>query len=239
MKINGNEILARFGIKTSRTDSVPVRIFEENVSLYPVLAERDIAVPLFNMYFSIVRAHSAGKKVILCGNGGSMADAQHIAGELAKSFEKERPVKAAERKRLMKFTEGRVIADCLEQGIACVVLGLNHSLTSAVANDFSRPDMEYAQELYAVANSGDVFVGISTSGNASNVVYACVTARALGLDTFGLTGERGGKLAKRAACCLKVPGTETRLIQEQQQSVYHVLCLMVESRFWKKGKSIG
>ncbi len=236
MKTNGNEILAGLGIKTCRPDSGSVRIFNENISRYPYMAERDVAVPLFRMYFSIVKAHLAGKKVIVCGNGGSMADAQHIAGELCKSFEMQRPLKALERKRLNRYPEGKAIAECLEQGIACLVLGLNHSLSSAVANDFIRPNMEYAQELYATWNSGDVFIGISTSGNASNVVNACVTARVFGLDTFGLTGERGGRLAERAECCVKVPGTETRLIQERQQPVYHVLCLMLERRFWKRVK---
>ena len=122
--------------------------------------------------------------------------------------------------------------DDLEQGFPVHVLGLNGALASAVQNDNPMRDLPYAQELYACARRGDVLLGISTSGNAANVCYATITARALGLATIGLTGRDGGKLAPLADIALKAPGKSTRSIQESHLAMYHTLCAMVEACFF-------
>jgi D-sedoheptulose 7-phosphate isomerase len=178
------------------------------------------------------RCFRSGGTLFLAGNGGSMADALHISGELLKSFKRPRPAPEAHRARLAALPGGEALAAHLQQGMRALVLGANLSLRSAVDNDVPLPNMALAQELYALGRPGDVLLGISTSGNAQNVLYAATVARALGVTVIGLTGARGGKLAEAADVAIRVPATETDAAQTLHQQVYHVLCDMLEAQLF-------
>ena len=127
-----------------------------------------------------------------------MSDALHISGELDKAYKKKRPIPTAQALRLKTVPGGEELAGCLPVGLRSMVLGNNPALASAVENDFSQPYLGYAQELYALAHAGDVVLGISTSGNAKNVLYAVQTAHLLNMTSIGLTGESGGVLSGQA-----------------------------------------
>ncbi len=170
----------------------------------------------------------SGGKLLLCGNGGSAADADHIAGELLKGFCKRRPLSGDERKALPPEWGGK-----LQGGLPAIPLNGLPALSSAFANDVD-PMLTYAQLVWGLGNRGDVFLGISTSGNARNVCAAAQAARALGLKTIALTGESGGALAPLCDLAIRVPARETYLVQEQHLPVYHCLCLMLEDEFFSE-----
>lgn len=182
-------------------------------------------------------ALATGGTLYLCGNGGSMADALHISGELLKAFARRRPLPAALAQALRRERYGEALAAHLQAGLRAHVLGANPILASAVANDIPVPGIGYAQELAALARPGDVFLGISTSGQATNVLMALSVARALGLATIGLTGSAraDNPLASGVDVPLVVPGTETATVQEQHIALYHQLCLMLEAHFFPAG----
>jgi phosphoheptose isomerase len=171
-----------------------------------------------------------GGTLFLAGNGGSMADALHISGELLKSFKRPRPLPEAHQLRLKSLPHGEALAQHLQRGLRAVVLGANLSLRSAMENDSPLPNLALAQELYALARPGDVFMGISTSGDARNVLYAASVARALGLTVIGLTGAHGGALAPLCDVAVRVPASETDVVQTWHQQVYHLLCDMLEAQ---------
>jgi D-sedoheptulose 7-phosphate isomerase len=159
-----------------------------------------------------------------------MADALHISGELLKSFKRPRPLPEAHQLRLKSLPHGEALAQHLQRGLRAVVLGANLSLRSAMDNDSPLPNLALAQELYALARPGDVFMGISTSGDARNVLYAASVARALGLTVIGLTGAHGGALAPLCDVAVRVPASETDVVQTWHQQVYHLLCDMLEAQ---------
>ena len=162
-----------------------------------------------------------------------MADALHISAELLKAFTLPRPLDAGKRQRLAEAgPDGAMLGQVLQCGLRTMVLGLNHSLSSAVENDVSQQSIGYAQELLAMARGGDVLLGISTSGNARNVCYAAQVARALDVTVIGLTGQAGGKLASLADVSIRAPTTDTARVQEYHQPLYHCLCEMLEVRFF-------
>ena len=173
-----------------------------------------------------------GGTLFVAGNGGSMADAIHISGELNKAFKRQRPVPDVHRQRLAAQPDGEVLARHLQPGLRTVVLGINPALSSAVDNDFSLAHAGLAQEFYALARAGDVFLGISTSGNAQNVAYTASVAAALGCAVIALTGEGGGRLAQQADVVLRAPAQMTPEVQNWHIILYHTLCAMLEDAFW-------
>jgi D-sedoheptulose 7-phosphate isomerase len=184
-------------------------------------------------YGVIVASQEYGGCLYLCGNGGSMADALHISAELLKSFVLPRPLDADRRQWLTEAgPDGKMLGQVLQRGLRTTVLGLNHSLASALENDVSTQGIGYAQELMALARGGDVLLGISTSGNARNVCYAAQVARALDMAVIGLTGQGGGKLASLADIAIRAPVTDTGRVQEYHQPLYHCLCEMLEVHFF-------
>ncbi len=183
---------------------------------------------LIRAYRALVLAYQRGGTLYLCGNGGSMADALHISGELLKSYAHARPLPPWMRRSLKGQPDGGRLARNLEGGLGAVVLGANPALASAVENDMPDRDMRYAQELLALARPGDVLLGISTSGNAASVVYAVEAARALGLTTLALTGAGGGRLAALADVTVRAPLAQTDRAQEAHLMLYHALCEMLE-----------
>jgi len=171
-------------------------------------------------------------KVLLCGNGGSASDCDHIVGELMKSFLRPRPIPAAHRDALSQAgSEGRALADALQGGFPCVALTAHTALNLAVANDVAA-DVVFAQQVYVSGRAGDVLWGLSTSGNSVNVVNAFRVARILGMRTIALTGLAGGKLAQMADVAVRVPATATPQVQELHLPIYHALCAALEERFF-------
>lgn len=198
---------------------------------YPVLkpCEESIA----QAYEILEACYEHDGKLLIAGNGGSAADAEHIAGELMKRFKTPRPVpqEFAEKLKTADPVRGPELARNLERGLMAIPLVAHEALSTAYINDVDGLGV-FAQQLYGFGRPGDVFLGISTSGNSKNVMSATVVARALGLQVIGLTGESGGELAKVADVAIRVPEKETYRIQELHLPVYHCLCLMLEDRFF-------
>ncbi len=170
------------------------------------------------------------KKIILvAGNGGSAADSEHIVGELMKSFVLPRPLDEALRRRLIEVDPvlGIHIATHLQQGIGAICLSSHTALGSAFANDVDSA-LSYAQQVVGYGSEGALFWGISTSGNAKNIVQAAVTAKAMGMKVLGMTGHDGGVLKKYCDVCLTVPEKETFRVQELHLPIYHALCIALE-----------
>jgi D-sedoheptulose 7-phosphate isomerase len=175
---------------------------------------------------------AAGGKILVCGNGGSASDAEHIVGELMKSFAYRRPLPQAERHRLLQaFPNAHELADALEGALPSVSLVGQVGLLTAFANDVSY-DYGFAQQVYGLGRPGDALVVLSTSGNSRNIVHACQIARVKGLAVLGLTGRHGGHVAPLCDVALRVPADETHVIQELHLPVYHYLCLALEHAFF-------
>ena len=215
------------------TDSVNVlRHIDELTKRYPSLSEcrQDIE----EAFYILKEAYEGGHKLLVAGNGGSAADAEHIAGEMMKKFRIRRqvPGEFAEKLTAVDPERGRMLAANLEQSLTTVPLVTCEAITTAYMNDVDAIGV-FAQQLYGFGRCHDVFLGISTSGNSENIISACVVAKALDMKVIVLTGAGGGKLAGFADVAIKVPETETYLIQELHLPVYHCLCMMLEEQFFK------
>lgn len=188
---------------------------------------------IIDAYQIMEDCYSHDGKLLIAGNGGSAADSEHIAGELMKRFETPRPVPAefAEKLKSVDPVRGVDLSKNLERGLMAIPLVAHEAMTTAYINDVDGQGV-FAQQLYGFGRPGDVFLGISTSGNSKNVMSATVVARALGIKVIGLTGAKGGELAKAADVAVKVPQTETYMIQELHLPVYHCWCLMLEDHFF-------
>lgn len=184
-------------------------------------------------YELLEAAYSNGRKLLVCGNGGSASDSEHIVGELMKEFKLKRKVYSDQAAALREIDPelGQVLADNLQGALPAICLTGHSSLTTAFMND-ANADLVFAQQVNGYGKAGDVFLGISTSGNSKNVLYAAVNAKAKGLKVIGLTGAKENKLMKYADVCIRVPETETYKIQELHLPVYHCLCLMLEENFF-------
>ena len=202
------------------------------VERYPVLAneKQDIV----DAYTIIEKSYHNSGKLLIAGNGGSAADAEHIVGELMKSFMLKRKLPSDFANKLLEVNEklGKVLSENLQSALPAIALDGHMSLTTAYMND-CEPLLCFAQQVNGYGREGDVFLGISTSGNSKNVLYAATVARAKGMKVIGLTGEKDSKLSAFADVCIKVPQVETYKIQELHLPVYHCLCLMLEERFFK------
>ncbi len=184
-------------------------------------------------YELLSEAYTNGRKLLVCGNGGSASDSEHIVGELMKEFKLKRKVYGDQASALKAIDPelGQVLADNLQGALPAICLTGHSSLTTAFMND-ANADLVFAQQVNGYGKPGDVFLGISTSGNSKNVLYAAVNAKAKGLKVIGLTGAKESKLMQYADVCIRVPETETYKIQELHLPVYHCLCLMLEENFF-------
>jgi D-sedoheptulose 7-phosphate isomerase len=182
---------------------------------------------------SLIKCFQHGGKLLICGNGGSYSDSGHIAGELMKSFERERPIDKNLRKKLLTLesVRGKYLAEKLQHGFPAIALTGHSDLITAVAND-TDADLIFAQQVVGYGNAGDILIAISTSGNSRNVLDAIITAKAKDLVIIGLTGETGGKMKSYCEILINVPGKNTALVQELHLPVYHTLCRIVESAFF-------
>ena len=209
----------------------PMKYLEELVERYPALdAVKD---DVRKAYELLEACYEQGGKLLIAGNGGSCADAEHIVGELMKGFVKRREVSDsfAECLRNADEVRGAELAKKLQGGLPAIALTGHAGLSTAYLNDVDG-DLIFAQQTYGYGRPGDVLIGISTSGTAKNVMYAMTVAKALGMKTIGLTGKDGGALKREADVSVVVPETETFKIQELHLPVYHALCLMLEERFF-------
>lgn len=190
-------------------------------------------------YQIMEESFASGCKLLTAGNGGSAADAGHIAGELMKRFQIPRPVEPdyAQRLRSADSKIGAELAKKLERGLMTIPLISHDALATAYMNDVDGTCV-FAQQLFGFGRTGDVFLGISTSGSSRNILYAAVAARAGGIRVIGLTGKDGGELAEMADAAVKVPETETYKIQELHLPVYHCWCRMLEEHFFGKKENM-
>jgi D-sedoheptulose 7-phosphate isomerase len=201
------------------------------IKRYPILepSKNDIA----SAYDILEEAYSAGRKLLVAGNGGSAADSEHIVGELMKEFKLKRKIYSAQADRLKKIDAdmGLVLAENLQGTLPAISLVGEPGLSTAFMND-AVPELVFAQQVNGYGKAGDVFLGISTSGNSKNILYAAVAAKSKGLKVIGLTGQKENKLETFADVCIHVGETETYKIQELHLPVYHCLCLMLEDKFF-------
>lgn len=203
------------------------------IERYPILEE--CRQTLIDAYLIMEEAYEGDHKLLIAGNGGSAADSEHIAGELMKRFKTPRPItpEMAEKLKTIDPVRGADLAKNLERGLMAIPLVAHEALSTAYINDVDGLGV-FAQQLFGFGRPGDVFLGISTSGNSKNVMSATVVARALGIKVIGLTGAKGGELAQVADVAVKVPETETYMIQELHLPIYHCWCLMLEDKFFGK-----
>ena len=183
---------------------------------------------------AIIDSYKNGGKLLVCGNGGSASDSDHIVGEFMKSFERKRPLSHTLKANLENVSSdrGMYLAEKLQQGLPAISLSAHAVLTSAVANDIDG-DLVFAQQITGYGNNGDILIGMSTSGNSQNVIDALIVAKAKGLVTIGLTGKTGGQMKEFCDILINVPETRTAFVQELHLPVYHTLCMMVEDYFFK------
>lgn len=198
---------------------------------YPQLAE--IQTDIIEAYLLLEECYKNSGKLLVAGNGGSAADSEHITGELMKRFRKPRPIpdELATRLKEIDPERGKLLAENLECALMAIPLVAHEALTTAYINDVDGSGV-FAQQLYGFGRAGDVFLGISTSGNSQNIINAAVVAKALGIKVIGLTGNKGGELAAMCDVAVKVPESETYMIQELHLPLYHCWCLMLEEKFF-------
>lgn len=188
---------------------------------------------IINSYLIMEECYSNGGKLLVCGNGGSAADSEHIVGELMKGFKMPRKMNEEFSKKLKDADPemGATLAENLQGALPAIALDGHIALSTAYMND-CEPLLCFAQQVNGYGNSGDVFLGISTSGNSKNVLYAATVARAKGMKVIGLTGAKDSKLSQFADVCVKAPNTETYMIQELHLPIYHCWCLMLEDKYF-------
>ena len=208
------------GIKMKEND-----IFYELLGRYPALEK--CKNEIYAAYEALINCYDGGGKLLCCGNGGSAADSDHLVGELMKGFLKQRPLNEEEKAKI----GNDYISSYLQKGLPAISLCAHSALMTAFENDCA-PDLTFAQQVYGYGNKGDVLIGFSTSGNSKNVVYAIEAARAKGVITIAVTGQKESKCSEKADICIKLPETETFKIQELTLPVYHCLAAMTEEHYF-------
>lgn len=203
------------------------------ISRYPKL--ESIKQSIIDAYLVMEECYEHDGKLLIAGNGGSAADSEHIAGELMKRFKTPRPVDKEFAEKLVAADpkRGPQLAKNLERSLMAIPLVAHEALSTAYINDVDGYGV-FAQQLFGFGRPGDVFLGISTSGNSQNVMNAVAVAKAMNIKVVGLTGAKGGELAQAADVAVKAPETETYMIQELHLPIYHCWCLMLEDHFFGK-----
>jgi phosphoheptose isomerase len=201
-------------------------ILEKTIADHPPLGKcRD---DIERAYRILVACFENGGTVLVCGNGGSAADSEHIVGEFMKGFLKKRPLPDKDRERLGDSS----LYENMQGALPAISLVSQTSISTAFMND-AEPDMVFAQQAYGYRSEQNVLIGITTSGNSRNIVNAVKVAKAFNMNTIGLTGEAGGMLDKLCSVTIKAPEKETYRVQEYHLPIYHALCAMVEAEFFE------
>ena len=198
---------------------------------YPEL--KNVEQDIINGYLIMQESYENGGKLLVVGNGGSAADSEHIVGELMKGFKMARKSSEEYAEKLIDAEPelGKILAENLQGALPAIALDGHLALSTAYMNDCD-PLLCFAQQVNGFGKEGDVFLGISTSGNSKNVLYAATVARAKGMKVIGLTGQKDSKLSAYADATIKAPSTETYMIQELHLPIYHCWCLMLENYFF-------
>lgn len=201
------------------------------IERYPALGKCKQSI--IDTYLILEECYINDHKLLIAGNGGSAADSEHIVGELMKSFKILRPVPEEFAIKLKELDpiRGEALARKLECGLMAIPLVAHEALSTAYLNDVDGLGI-FAQQLYGYGRAGDVFLGISTSGNSKNIICASIVARALKIKVIGLTGADGGELEQISDVAIRVPANKTDLIQELHLPIYHCLCSMLEEKFF-------
>lgn len=207
-------------------------MLNELLNRYPQLSE--CQNELKKATTAMIDCYKNGGKILLCGNGGSCSDCDHIVGELMKGFLKKRPLSTEQKAKMTSLSpllEEETLSK-LQCGLPAIALPSIAALNSAFCNDVD-PELIFAQSVLSLGKNGDVLIAMSTSGNAKNVFAAAKVAKGLGLTVISLTGKGGSKLSEIADICIRVPETETFKVQELHLPVYHYLCAATEEEFFK------
>ena len=206
-------------------------LLNELIGRYPQLGS--IGAEIAKAAESMIQCYKNGGKVLVCGNGGSCSDSDHIVGELMKGFEHKRPLNQEMKQQLVSIAgeRGAYLAEKLQMALPTISLTAHSALITAVAND-TDANLIFAQQVMGYGNAGDVLIGISSSGNSQNVIDAMLTAKLKGMTVIGLTGETGGKMKPLCDILVNVPGRRTAFVQELHLPVYHTLCLIIEQYFF-------
>ena len=208
----------------------PTDILETLLARFPALASLSDSIQ--TAFHLICRCYDQGGTLLCCGNGGSAADAEHIVGELMKSFLRERPLHPELSARFSGIPNASAAIASLQTPLPAISLVSQSALISAYANDVSA-DYVYAQQVLGYGgNRPALLLGLSTSGNSLNIVHAIEVANCLGIPSVGITGASGGKMGALCSVCIKLPATETYHVQEYTLPVYHALCAMVEAHYF-------
>lgn len=194
--------------------------FKENADLLPLQGEIEKALDLMKDTYVM------GGKILVCGNGGSASDSEHIVGELMKGFISKRELKDFEKEKLTSIYDD-IDTSKLQRAVSAISLPSQIGILSAFANDVD-PDYVYAQMVFGYGKKEDLLIAISTSGNSKNVVMAAKVASSLGLKTIALTGKDGGMLKDICTCTIKAPSDETYKVQQYHLPIYHYLCAKLE-----------
>ena len=218
---------------TQKMQGTTKKQLEILMNRYPEL--RSIKNEIIEAYRLLKTCYENDGKLLIAGNGGSAADAEHMVGELMKGFKLSRKPSADFAKRLINANKelGAVLAENLQGALPAIALDGHPALSTAYMND-CEPLLCFAQQVNGYGKENDVFIGISTSGNSKTILYAATTAHAKGMKVIGLTGAKQNKLEQISDICIKVPQTETYMIQELHLPVYHCLCLMLENEFFEE-----
>ena len=209
------------------------QILNRTIERHPLL---DISKKIIIQAFDLLNACFVNKnKLLICGNGGSSSDSDHIVGELMKSFFYDRALSDEDKLKLVATSPeiGKYLSEKLQPALRSISLSAHSALNTAISNDID-PDLIFAQQVIGYGDQGDTLLGISTSGNSKNVISAIITAKAMGLKTIGLTGKKGGELRQICDVAICVNADETPDIQELHLPIYHTLCAMLEYEFFNR-----
>lgn len=206
-------------------------ILDNTIERYPVLkvCKKEIEAA----YNCIVSCYEKGGKLLICGNGGSATDSDHIVAELMKGFMKKRVLPEQIRKRLLNNDpeKGKILAEYLQGSLPAIALTNHNSLNTAFSNDVN-PELVFAQQVMGYGKKGDVLLAISTTGMSKNLVYAAYLAETLDIKTIAMTGQSESLLSEMCDHCIRVPEKSTPLIQELHLPVYHTICAILEEHFF-------
>ena len=209
----------------------PLKHIDVLIDRYPELENQKDNI--LSAYKILEESYSKGGKLLIAGNGGSAADSEHIVGELMKGFENPRKLPQEYKDRLISIDEemGATLGESLQGALPAIALDGHPALSTAYMND-CEPLLCFAQQVNGYGNKNDVFLGISTSGNSKNILYAATVAKAKGMKVVALTGAKDSKLSALADITIRSSQTRTYMIQEHHLPIYHCLCLMLEDRFF-------